>query len=160
MQLWLLRGTLIMAHQNNGYRIAILAALLGAGGLFAACSSDNNNPTPSNGDGGATGSGGGSSTGGSKASGGTPSSGGGANTGGANGGAGGASTGGGGGGGAGGASTGGVPADSGACTENATTACLECPNVPTTDVEFLNHCSPAGCIKFMGTVPATLPAIP
>lgn len=154
-----------MAHSINGYRVAILAALIGAASGFAACSSDSTNNAPSNlGD--DSGAGGKKATGGAAGSGAKPSTGGGGagNTGGTandkDSGSGGANTGGG--------STGGAPpvTDSGACTEDTKTACLECPNIPTNDKEFLNHCGPgtSGCIKFTttSTVPAKadLPTIP
>ena len=152
-----------MTYSINNYRLVALAARVGLGSTFAACSSDSTNVKPSDlgdGTGGKTSTGGATSSGGKTSNGGggaTNTSGGAGNT--KDGGTGGAATDGGGGAGGGTHPTG----DSGQCTEDNTTSCLECPNIPTNDKEFMNHCT-TGCIKFTttSTVPAKadLPAIP
>jgi hypothetical protein len=161
-----------MTYSINGYRLVALAALIGAGSSFAACSSDSTNVAPGNlgddaGTGGKSGSTGGATSAGGKTSNGGGGGGGATSTTGGAGndtdsGTGGASATDGGGGAGGGTH----PTDASACTEDSKTSCLECPLIPTTSVVFLNHCGPgtSGCIKFTttSTVPAKadLPAIP
>jgi hypothetical protein len=157
-----------MTYSINSYRLVALAAFIGAGSSFVACSSDSPGAGPTDidaGNGKGTGGKSGGGTGGATSAGGKTSNGGGGatnTTGGAgndtDSGTGGASPTDGG---------GSHPTDSSTtCKELSTTSCLECPYIPTTDTEFLNHCGPgtSGCIKFTttSTVPAKadLPAIP
>jgi hypothetical protein len=159
-----------MTYSINSYRLLALAALVGLGSSFAACSSDSPAAGPTDIDASSGTGGKSSSTGGASNAGGKTSNGGGgatATTGGAgndtDSGTGGASPTDGGGGTGGGSH----PTDASMnCKELSTTTCLECPYIPTTDTEFLNHCGlgVSGCIKFTttSTVPAKadLPAIP
>lgn len=158
-----------MTYSINSYRLLVLAALIGASSSFAACSSDSPGPGPTDIDAGKGTGGKTSNTGGATSTGGKGNGGGGATS--TSGGAGNDTDSGTGGAGAtdGGGGTGGgthPTDDGGLCTEDNATACLECPRIPTTDKEFLNHCGPgtSGCIKFTttSTVPAKadLPAIP
>jgi hypothetical protein len=166
-----------MAFKFDAYKAAAVIAALGAASLFAACSSDNKNGTPgetdggtggssnSGGKGGTAGKGGGTSNGGAA---GNATGGGGGAAGGGTGGGGGAAGGGTGGsgggntdGGTGGAAGGG--AGGGGGQQNCTGAnnCYNC--APTTQDQFMNHCSDNTCIKYDNAangVPATLPAIP